>query len=45
LHHIAGRNGSWTLMSNTRNEDILVLCPTCHALIHRGVCTLEELGF
>ncbi len=44
LHHIKKRNGSWRLMSNTTPDNIWVLCPTCHALIERGICTPKELG-
>jgi hypothetical protein len=44
LHHIEPRRGAWRRMSNITPETILVLCPTCHALIERNVRTLEELG-
>jgi hypothetical protein len=44
LHHVKKRNGAWRLMSNTTPDNIQVLCPTCHALIEREICTPHELG-
>jgi hypothetical protein len=38
------RNGAWRTMKNMQPHMIWVLCPTCHALIDRGVCTPDELG-
>jgi hypothetical protein len=38
------RNGAWRLVSNTKPHMIWILCPTCHKLIDRGICTPEELG-
>lgn len=44
LAHKTPRNGAWRSFKNTQNEDIWVLCPTCHRCLDRGVQTAEELG-
>ncbi len=38
------RNGTWRKMENTQPHMIWVLCPTCHKLLDKGICTQEELG-
>jgi hypothetical protein len=38
------RNGAWALVSNTLRHMFWVLCPTCHKLLDRGICTQAELG-
>ncbi len=38
------RNGAWRIVSNTQPHMIWVLCPTCHKLLDRGICTQAELG-
>lgn len=38
------RNGAWRKMENTKPQMIWVLCPTCHNLLDRGICTQAELG-
>lgn len=37
------RNGAWRKMENTKPHMILILCPTCHKLLDKGICTPEEL--
>ena len=38
------RNGAWRIAANLRRHMFWVLCPTCHKLLDRGICTQEELG-
>jgi hypothetical protein len=38
------RNGAWRLASNTQGHMVWILCPTCHKLLDRGICTQQELG-
>lgn len=38
------RNGAWKVVSNTKRHMIWILCPTCHKLLDRGICSTEELG-
>lgn len=38
------RNGAWRIMANCMRHMIWILCPTCHKLIDRDVCTPAELG-
>lgn len=38
------RNGAWRLASNTQGHMVWILCPTCHKLIDRHICTPQELG-
>jgi len=38
------RNGAWRLASNTQGHMVWILCPTCHKLLDRGICTAEQLG-
>ena len=38
------RKGAWRLVSNTQPHMIWILCPTCHKLLDRGICTITELG-
>jgi hypothetical protein len=38
------RNGAWRLASNTQGHMVWILCPTCHKLLDRGICTREQLG-
>lgn len=38
------RNGAWRLASNTQPHMVWILCPTCHKLLDREICTKEELG-
>lgn len=38
------RNGAWKIVANTLRHMFWVLCPTCHKLLDRGICTQEELG-
>ena len=38
------RNGAWRIVSNMQRHMIWILCPTCHKLLDRGICTQEQLG-
>lgn len=38
------RNGTFRKMENTKPHMIWVLCPTCHKLLDRGICTQSDLG-
>lgn len=38
------RNGAWRKIENTKPHMIWILCPTCHKLLDRGICTQAELG-
>lgn len=38
------RNGAWRTRATTQRYMFWVLCPTCHALLDRNVCTAQELG-
>lgn len=38
------RNGAYRIMKNTQPHMIWVLCPTCHKLLDRGICTQTALG-
>lgn len=38
------RNGAWRLASNTQGHMVWILCPTCHKLLDRGICSAEQLG-
>lgn len=38
------RNGAWRMVANTQRHMIWILCPTCHKLLDRGICTQAELG-
>lgn len=44
LAHKKRRNGAWRSFTNTRDQDVWVLCPTCHRCLDRGIQTKEELG-
>ena len=37
------RKGVWRKMENTKPHMIWILCPTCHKLLDKGICTPEEL--
>lgn len=38
------RNGAWRIVENTQRHMFWVLCPTCHKLLDRGICSQDELG-
>jgi hypothetical protein len=38
------RNGAWRNRNTTQRHMFWVLCPTCHALLDRGVMTAQALG-
>lgn len=38
------RNGVWRKVENTKPHMIWILCPTCHKLLDKRICTPEELG-
>jgi predicted nucleic acid-binding Zn ribbon protein len=38
------RNGAWRLAKNTQAHMVWIMCPTCHKLLDRGICTQEQLG-
>ena len=44
LAHKKPREGRWRSGKNTRDEDVWVLCPTCHRCLDLGIQTKEELG-
>jgi predicted HNH restriction endonuclease len=44
IHHKRHRNGEPPRASNSQRDDVWVLCPNHHAMIHRGVATPEDIG-
>lgn len=38
------RNGSWATMDLLKRHMFWILCPTCHALLDRGVCSPQQLN-
>lgn len=38
------RNGAWRSRTTTQRHMFWVLCPTCHALLDRNVCSPQQLG-
>ena len=38
------RNGAWRSKSNTTNDKVWILCPTCHALLDRKGYTPSQLN-
>lgn len=38
------RNGAWRGIANTKRHMFWVLCPTCHKLLDREICSPTELG-
>lgn len=38
------RGGAWRKIENSKPDMVWVLCPTCHKLLDRGICSQEELG-
>lgn len=38
------RNGAWAIVANRQRHMIWILCPTCHKLLDKGICTQAELG-
>lgn len=38
------RNGEWQSVGNSHPSMIWILCPTHHALLDKGICTISELG-
>ena len=38
------RDGMWRSSRNTLRHMFWILCPTCHALLDRGISTAHELG-
>ena len=39
-----GLRSAWRNISNSAPHMIWILCPTCHKLLDKGICTPEELG-
>jgi hypothetical protein len=44
IHHKIARNGAPTRAKNTTRENVWILCPNHHTMIHRGVATPEQMG-
>lgn len=44
LAHKIPRNGAWRTLRNTTENDVWILCPTCHRLLDFGICSKQELG-
>ena len=44
IHHRVARNGVPVRAANSQQEDVWVLCPNHHAMLHRGVASPESLG-
>lgn len=44
IAHKTPRKGVPAIKANTLDEDVWILCPTCHRILDFGIKTASELG-